>query len=390
MVRSIAVEQVAEGLHSAARQLTGLDDFGATSYREGLLVLLESCLAEAGITDLGKTSVGQHIMGALIGRLVAEQNWRQHSGSLSIPVERPFVIVGLPRTATTALHRLLAEDPAHQGPELWLLQAPQPRPPRDTWEQNPMFQAIRQGVDAVFEVDPDLRWVHDIRAELVDESWQPLEQNFTSQIFEIMAVKVPSYSAWLAAQDLTPAYERQRDVLRLIGSPSPDRRWVIKDPTHIFGGDALFNVYPDAMVIHAHRHPRHVIPSVCDLISRAKIASGDSVDLHEFGAAQLEVWSRGVRNFLGVRVGRPEEQFFDFSVREFARDPLAVVRRAYERFGLELSGEAEVRMTAWMAAHPSGGHKSRPCDAATFGLAEEQIDDAFAEYIEAFELSDEI
>src|SRR5438874_7308778 len=117
-------------LHASASKLTGLDDFGDDDYLEGLQVLLESYEADAELTPFGNKVHRAFLRGALVARLLSEAAWRQHPSYVDVQVRRPIFVTGLPRTGTTALHRLLVEDPAHQGLELWLTEVPQPRPQR--------------------------------------------------------------------------------------------------------------------------------------------------------------------------------------------------------------------------------------------------------------------
>ncbi len=63
----------------------------------------------------------------------------------------------------------------------------------------------------------------------VEECWRLLRQTGKSISYESLA-NVPRYSAWLAGQDWTDAYERHRANLQLIGLNDPDQRWVLKNP----------------------------------------------------------------------------------------------------------------------------------------------------------------
>lgn len=381
------IAEIEDTLHAVACQATGLDDFGDGGYTAGLRALLESCVEDAGIADVMQSLPGQMAVGALVGRLLAEQGWRNHPEWQIVPAERPIIIVGMVRTATTALHRLLAEDPAAQGPEYWLLRFPQPRPPRDTWGTNPGFQACDQALSGLYQVDPDFKGLHDIQAHLVDECYPLLQQSFLSSLYEFVFPALTGYRAWLADQDATRAYERHRDLIRLIFSNAPDRRWVLKCPTHVFSPEALFNVYPDALIVQTHRHPRKTIPSGCSVVSRFRRAVGDTIE-PDFGTSQVEIWSRAVNRFTAARAERPASQFFDVHVGDFARDPLGILRDLYEHFELELTHDAEQRMKEWLAANPGGGHGRHEYRADDFGIEEGFIDEAFAPYIDAFGLAE--
>ena len=145
------------------------------------------------------------LRGALTARLLSEAAWARHPEYAQVPIERPVFVTGLPRTGTTALHRLLVADPAHQGLELWLTEVPQPRPPRDTWPGDPVFQMIQAGVQRHQVSHPEFMGVHLMAADQVEECWQLLRQSMRSVSYECLA-HLPGYSAWLSRQDWTGAY----------------------------------------------------------------------------------------------------------------------------------------------------------------------------------------
>ena len=188
------------------------------------------------------------LKGALIARLMSEASWRATPSYADVEITRPIFVTGLPRTGTTALHRLLAADPAHQGLEMWLTEFPQPRPPREQWASNPVYQQIDAGIAQHHVENPEFMGLHYLDASEVEECWQLLRQSIMSISYESLAY-VPTYSRWLAEQDWTPAYARHRRNLQMIGSNDRGKRWVLKNPSHLFALDALMAVYPDALVI---------------------------------------------------------------------------------------------------------------------------------------------
>ena len=168
----------------------------------------------------------------------------------------------------TALHRLLTADPAHQGLEAWLTEAPQPRPPRGSWAANPVFARIQAGYERHHAAHPEFMGVHYMAADQVEECWQLLRQSMRSISFECL-LHLPTYSSWLRGQDWAGPYRRHRRNLQLIGLPDHDRRWVLKNPSHLFALDALLKVYPDALIIQTHRSARVAIASACSLAAQA-------------------------------------------------------------------------------------------------------------------------
>jgi Sulfotransferase family len=371
-----------DDLHASATRITGLTDFGADDYRDGLAVLLESCAADAGLTPLGARVMRAFLRGALVARLLSEVAWAAHPGHAAVAIERPVFITGLPRTGTTALHRLLAADPAHQGLELWLIEAPQPRPPRDTWPGNPVFQHIQAAYEQHHIEHPEFMGVHYIAADQVEECWQLLRQSMRSVSYECLA-HLPRYSAWLRGQDWTGAYRRHRRNLQLIGLPDAGRRWVLKNPSHLFALDALLRAYPDALVIQTHRAPATAIASACSLAARASDGWSSAFRGEAIGRDQLELWASGLDEFLAVRARHDPARFCDVDYDRLVADPVGTAESVYARFGLPFTGAAAAAMRALSAGRPAGPAAApHRYTLADFGLTAGQVDERFAAYLE--------
>ena len=207
-----------DDLHASAVKACGLDDFGVDddNYREALGVLLESFRRDADLTEFGSKMQRFFVRNALVARLVSEAAFKQYPQHVDVPIERPIFVTGLPRTGTTADPPTAHRRPAHQGLELWLAEFPQPRPPRETWSQNPVFQQIDAQFSKAHEENPDYTGLHYMTADEVEECWQLLRQSLHSVSYETLA-HLPTYSQWLSQQDWTKPYQRHRKNLQLIG-----------------------------------------------------------------------------------------------------------------------------------------------------------------------------
>jgi len=367
----------AADLHASATRITGLADFGAGDYRDGLAVLLDSCAREAGLTELGAKAHRAFLRGALVARLLSEAAWARYPGHATVAIDRPIFVTGLPRTGTTALHRLLTADPAHQGLELWLTEVPQPRPPRDTWERDPVFGRIQAAYERHHAAHPEFMGVHYMAADQVEECWQLLRQSMRSVSYECLA-HLPSYSAWLAGQDWTGAYRRHRRNLQLIGLPDRGRRWVLKNPSHLFALDALLRVYPDALVIQTHRAPRAAIASVCSLAAQASAGWSPVFTGEVIGRDQLELWARGLECFTAVRARHDPARFCDVSYDEFVEHPIRTVEAIYAHFGLTLSAAARDAMRAPQTqGAPAPARPAHRYALSDFGLTDDEVDERF-------------
>jgi len=374
-----------EDLHASAARRTGLTEFGADDYTDGLAVLLDSCAAEAAFTPLGAKAQRAFLRGVLSARLFSEAAWRSHPEYAQVPIERPVFITGLPRTGTTALHRLLTADPAHQGLELWLAEAPQPRPQPATWADNPVFRYIQAGCERHHVEHPEFMGVHYMAADQVEECWQLLRQSMRSISWECLA-HLPSYSAWLAGQDWTPGYRRHRRNLQLIGL-GDGRRWVLKNPSHLFALDALLAVYPDALIVQTHRAPEVAIASVCSLAAQASAGWSDVYAGDVIGRDQLELWASGLERFRAGRAraeqaGDVQARFFDVRYEDLVADPVGTAEAVYACFGLPFTGAAADAMGALASdGGATGVPGSRPAHRYTlhdFGLTEADVGARFS------------
>lgn len=369
-------------LHAIASQMAGgLDDFGPQDYLPGLRQLLASMDAEMQCTEMGAQFAIGTIAGTLAARLHTQQGWKQRPDYRNVQIRRPLVITGVPRTGTTALHKLLSMDSQFQGLERWLAEAPQVRPPRAAWDANPWYRLCVSNLEAFFAAMPEMRKAHDMVADEVDECLEITRQDFVSNRFG-SSMQVPSYDRWWRQQSELPSYRRFVDVLRLIGADEPDRQWLLKNPGHVAEMDCLLEVLPDACVIQTHRDPVKAIPSLSSVLHMARrMFEGDAVQAKLIGPRELEYWARAMERTARVRSQRPD-QFFDVDHREFHRNPMGVVRGIYDRFGLSLSDGAEARMQRWIAASPTSKHGEHRYDITDYGITADQVRQRFADYIE--------
>jgi hypothetical protein len=368
-------------LHTTATQMSGgLTDFGPQDYLPGLRALLDSLTRETQFSEVGRQFGMGTVAGTLAARLHTQRGWQQRPEFRKVEIRRPLVITGVPRTGTTALHKLLAMDPQFQGLEHWITEAPQPRPPRETWESNPAYQASVAGLKIFFEIMPEMRKAHDIVADEVDECLEVLRQSFVSNRFA-SGMHTPSYARWLRTQDELPSYRRFVDVLRLVGIDAPQQRWLLKNPGHIVTMECLLEVLPDACVIQTHRDPVKALPSLCSTLHMAwRMFEGENARADQIGPREVEYWADAVEATDRVRRTRGE-QFHDVHHRDFHRNPLGIVRGIYDRFGLSLSDETARRMQQWIDASPTTKHGEHKYRLEDYGITADQIRKRFADYV---------
>jgi hypothetical protein len=369
-----------DDLKASASKMIGLDDFGSNddNYLEALEVLLDSYRRDADLTPLGSKMNRFFLRGALVARLLSESAWKQYPQHGDVAIERPIFVTGLVRTGTTALHRLLGADPAHQGLHLWLAEFPQPRPPRETWESNPFYSQLNAQFEKHHAENPDYTGLHFMAAYELEECWQLLRQSLHSASYETLA-HLPTYSQWLSQQDWTPSYQRHRRNLQLIGLNDAGKRWVLKNPSHLFALDALMATYPDALVIQTHRPVETIMASMCSLAQHTAEGWSTSFTGPQIGADAMETWSRGLERFNTARAKYSPSQFYDVDYKELIADPMGTVADIYRHFGLTLTEEARAAMEKTHADSQSGARAPKHTySLADYGLSTETVKERFA------------
>jgi hypothetical protein len=366
---------------------TGLDDFGEPTWQEGLDRLLDSLAAEARLSELGATIVESEVGGYLRNRLGIVAHRTAHPELGERAITRPLVIVGQPRTGTTILHDLLAQDPANRAPLSWEVDLPCPPPLTATYATDPRIEESEATSEMADLLIPGFRAFHPIGARLAQECVRIFGSDFRSMIFSIQ-YEIPTYNDWLLHEaDLRPAYRWHRLYLEHLQSGHMGDRWLLKSPAHLWHLDALLAEYPDAVVVQTHRDPLKVIASISALASHLRQMASDSPSL----VAAAEQYQRDIfdgldRSLASRRAGvLPPDQVVDVQFTDFLADPFATIAALYDRLGLTLSAEAEAGMRAFLASNPGdgGGGGSRYRWADT-GLDADALRDRAREYQEHF------
>jgi hypothetical protein len=365
-----------------ARAATGLDDFGAGSYREGLEHFVAALARDADLTELGELALEAQITTNLVNRLRVTDWLAAHPEARRTPVERPIVVLGLPRTGTTLLSELLHRDPANRSLMRWEAQDCVPPPQAATFATDPRIEIARAAQDAMDAMRPEFKAIHYEAPDGPTECVAVLAQDFKSLLWAVVA-HVPSYWMWLRGCDETSAYEYHHEVLTLLQSGAPGR-WALKTPHHSLALDSLTARYPDARLVMTHRDPTTVVASLCSL---AQTLSGTFTDA-DHGAAIAELWTdiseTIVERVMGWRDVHGDGQFADIAYDDLVADPVGSVATIYAQFGEELSPEAETAMRRYVADHPRGEHGRHGYTVDSLGLDQGDLLERFAPYRERF------
>jgi hypothetical protein len=379
-----------EALLSAARRRTGLSDFGKPLFREGLERLVASWEREAQLTLLGRVIARRDALRLLENRLRITDELRRHPEIERGRIERPIFVIGLPRTGTSILHELLAQDPASRVPMTWEVMHPWPPPERASFETDPRIAQVEKHFSGVDRILPDFKRMHPMGARLPQECVALMAHDFATLIHHTTH-RVPGYQAWLESIDHRPVYASHRRQLQYLQWRCPAERWVLKSPGHLWTLDALLAVYPDARLVFTHRDPLRVVASLASLVATLRGLASDRIDPHEIGADWTARLAAGLESALRVRerAGLGDERVVDVAFHELVGNEIGTLRRIYERFGLALAPEAEARMRRFLAENPKDKHGAHRYELAFAGLDAARERRRYAGYQERFGIPSE-
>jgi len=374
-----------EDLMRAACKEVHLSDFGSDSFRPGLAKLMESIESDGRLTLFGRYFAKRQMVELLSHRLQLVDYRKRHPELASEIIRRPLFILGLPRTGTTLLYGLLAEDPANRAPLSWEIDDPCPPAETETYHTDPRIERTQKRFDQVDQLAPGFQVIHPVGALMPQECIVPTASEFMSIRFE-MSFDVETYDRWLLEQDMSATYEHHRRFLQHMQSRHMAERWILKSPGHLGPIDTLFETYPDAMVVQTHRDPIRVIPSVANLEYTMRLVASDDVDPARVGQQMLFVWSTLLAQGMSARERHPERegQILDLPMREVVGDPIACIEKIYRKFGLDLGHEARERMQSYLGRHPKDEFGVHRYSLEAFGLDAAEVNARFKDYRERF------
>lgn len=379
-----------DSLLQAARKNTGLTDFGHDRFRDPLERLVASLEAEADLTILGRMIARRDLVRLLEARLRHTDLRKQHREIEYERIEKPLFILGMPRTGTSILHELMAQDPQNRVPMSWEVMFPFPPPEAATYTTDPRIAQVDEHLAGVDKLIPDFKKMHPMAAQLPQECAAITQFEFASMIWHT-SNRVPSYENWFESTDQRHLYEAHKRFLQMLQWKAPAERWVLKSPQHLWTLEALLAVYPDARIVQNHRDPLKVVASLVSLVCTLRSLAMDDIDSREVGLDWTQRLASGLDHAMKVRDAAklPESQVLDIPFREFMADEIAMVRKIYEHFGIEYTPEAERRMRAFLAANAADKHGRHSYDLAAAGLDEATERKRYRDYQERFAIPSE-
>jgi Sulfotransferase family len=373
----------ADQLLKAAADEVGYSDFGGTGFLEAFRRYIDAVHDEAVINDMGLFAVTSRIHHTLVNRLRFERDLAEHPEILDEEIVAPIVITGLPRSGTTTLQRRLAADPANQNPASWRLFSPAPLPNPVEGERDARIDLALMVEELARAQSPELWAAHPFPALEAEE--ELLLQLLTYQS-PANALQTPtrSFDAWLKTHPRTSLYEYTRRLFQYLqwqDGGGRRRPWVMKTPYHLGNLRVLFDVFPDATVVHCHRDMATSVASSARLYEILRLSATDAVDRVALGKEILTLWADEWDANLDQRPRCPQDQLLDVSFKSIVSDAVGVAEAIYAHRGATLTDVGRAAIHAWGDENPRGKHGEHRYELADYGLSQTDIDTAFDQYL---------
>jgi hypothetical protein len=371
---------------------TGLDDFGAPDFAPRLELWLSEMDGDPDRTGLGRLGFFNDCVRYASNRLRIRDLLQRHPEILDIQIDRPIVVVGLPRSGTTHLVNLMAADQRLRSMPLWEGYEPVPdrREAVGAEGDDPRWRRCQQAWEAMEMTLPYLSAMHPMHPDHVHEELELELPDFSSYTPE-WVTRCPRWRDYYLAHDQAPHYAYLRTVLQILQWIRPRQRWVLKSPQHLEQLGPLLATFPDATVVVTHRDPVSVVQSAATMMTYAA-RMGYRHPRPDF---YIDYWTDRIRRLLEASVRDrhlvPGSRSTDVLFHEFMGDDLATVERIYEVARLPMTDEARRQITAYRDAHPRGLDGQMVYDLrADFDVTPEEVRDQFGFYFERFPVLAEV
>lgn len=355
-------------LLESARRATGLRDFGDDDWREPFRIYIDSLEREADFNLMGRLRTRSEILYLLEARLKIEDTYRRHPEIEDEQITQPIIIVGQGRTGTSYLHNILWANPEYGALTYWEAMFPCPPPEKATYRTDPRIEKAHQLITQYNRVTPTMTSMHEFAGHLPQECTAIMAINFMAPTWLDCLGQAPTYQAYIAKQDMEPAFRYHRRVLKLLQWKNPRKHWVLKDVKNLDYLDTIMKVYPDACITWPHRDPVRALASTISILGTIQWARTD----HPFKGGSYEYVTdvdlsaarlNAVIDKLEAGV-IPRNQVYHLHYRDLVADPMAAVEALHRHFGIPLGDEGRAGMAKYIAEHP---RDSRPAHQFAIG-----------------------
>lgn len=369
-----------------AQRKTGLSDFWGDNFRPCFHELTNAYREEGSPDFLGRLLVQWRLISYLKNRLLIANGLNRHPEILEVNIHKPLFITSLPRTGTTFLHKLLAQDENARPLLAWEARWPAHCSKNVDQPSETRINRIRRIAKLLYFLAPRAKTIHKIDPDGPEECIL-----FLANTFFLLGPRIPvRYRRWILQQSTEvwqAAYIEYHRQLQIIQFNRPcDGYWLLKSPIHIFGIDSILKQFPDSHVVLIHRDPSASIASLCSLANTVSLLEGDRKHRDSLGLPVLEWVAAGLRRAEKARTRANADRFIDIWYEDLVTNPLGTVRRLYEQVGYTYTAEFEKRAEQWIQENPKNKYGIHEYNLEAYGLTSQRIDECISWYRERYQV----
>jgi Sulfotransferase family len=376
----------AAGMKQQAADQCGLAQFGNDPFAEFYDRYIDSLNQDGELNAIGVMRTEAQIVNCLKNRLQL-QDWYAREPSIADEViERPILLMGLPRSGTTVMHHLFDHDPKMRLLRMWETLSPCPPPAVDPESARLRLEAAQQMKAQILSDKKNFDAMHLLDPDGPDECTNLLDQVF-GMVGVLNIAKCPTYFDWLAeSADFRSVFRHHRNVLKALQWKAPRRRWVLKYPNYIMSMPELADTYPDGTFVVSHRDPVQTLASLCKLTHYLRGVRYDDADndKHEVGEQIWNFVQTHVDNFMEYRSSDHSMPILDVAYEKLLDSPVEVVESAYVAAGEEFSVSVRKNLEDWASSNPKGKRGVNEYSFSDYGLDRARVEAGFDEYRKAF------
>lgn len=334
------------------------------------------CLAdERQLTPFGWQSGLLDAKSRLENRLRIRQRLQEHPEIADEKITAPVFVVGLPRTATTLAHKILAASDAHRGPLLWEMMRTDV--PVDSAEVDKFIRTMESGARMMNRFAPSWEVIHPIRVRGPEESMFILPHG-TYHL--ALRGALPDYKRWLGERDYTGDYVYLKRALQVLQYGREPKRWTLKYPAHLNDLDVIRKVFPDATFVWTHRDPTTVMGSVCSLMETSWSLYQRRPDLDEIGQVALMLLAESIERGRRSRLTLPSGSIVDVPYHKLNSDPVNEVPKLYKAINADWKDKDAGNLED-VLARPQRDRRHE-YSLSRYGLSIQGVEDAFGDYMQ--------
>ena len=358
-------------LMQTAMRMTGLNDFGKDFWDEPLDRLIASMKEEARLHAIGYFISRQRLVNLLSVRLRAEEMFKKFPAILEQEIIPPMIIVGLQRTGTTKLHRLLTADPDNRVLKSWEAINPVPLH-KLNGSKDRRIKVAKKSEKALQMMAPGFFAIHPVEHLAPEEDILLIDTTFLSTTPEA-TMHVPSYAAWLEETDQSVAYEYAGKLLKLLQWQTTGKQWILKSPHHLEFLPLIKKYFGNPHFLWTHREPTECIPSFLSMVCHSRAIFSNEVSIEEVANHWIRKTSYMLEKGLSFReTGENDNLFTDILYENLVKEPENQLIRIYNRNG-GITDELMAQFKKAETENPQGKYGTHLYSYEDFGLKKEDI-----------------